>query len=50
MHLQSDESSAVTQTTAEACWAYWLNREQVAVKALQIDVHAFHDALGLMYR
>ncbi|EAA3839911.1 hypothetical protein FW717_22730 [Salmonella enterica subsp. enterica serovar Ago] len=52
MHLHLTESSAVPgmQTTAEAERAYWLNREQAAVKALaEIDVHAFHDALGLMY-
>ncbi|EFS3567796.1 hypothetical protein HX181_003777 [Salmonella enterica] len=52
MHLHLTESSAVPgmQTTAEAERAYWLNREQAAVKApAEIDVHAFHDALGLMY-
>lgn len=52
MHLHLTESSAVPgmQTTAEAERAYWLNREQAAVKApAEIDVHVFHDALGLMY-
>lgn len=35
---------------AEAEMAYWLSREKAAVrKPEQIDVHAFHDALGLMY-
>ena len=36
MHLHLTESSAVPgmQTTAEAERAYWLNREQAAVKAL----------------
>ncbi|CAH3803835.1 hypothetical protein AI2908V1_4949 [Klebsiella pneumoniae] len=52
MHLHLTESSAVPgmQITAEAERTYWLNREQAAVKApAEIDVHAFHDALGLMY-
>ncbi|ECY8213049.1 TPA: hypothetical protein ACOXFC_003320 [Salmonella enterica] len=52
MHLHLTESSAVPgmQTTAEAERAYWLSREQAAVKVpAEIDVHAFHDALGLMY-
>ncbi len=52
MHLHLTESSAVPgmQTTAEAERAYWLSREHAAVKApAEIDVHAFHDALGLMY-
>ncbi|EBD9258292.1 hypothetical protein DAE35_18500 [Salmonella enterica] len=52
MHLHLTESSAVPgmQTTAEAERAYWLSREQAAVKApAEIDVHVFHDALGLMY-
>lgn len=52
MHLHLTESSAVPgmQTTAEAERAYWLSREQAAMKApAEIDVHAFHDALGLMY-
>lgn len=35
---------------AEAEMAYWLSREKAAVrKPEKIDVHAFHDALGLMY-
>ncbi|EKO1761279.1 hypothetical protein PZD86_004529 [Salmonella enterica] len=52
MHLHLTESSAVPgmQTTAEAERAYWLSREQAAMKApAEIDVHAFHDAQGLMY-
>jgi hypothetical protein len=52
MHLYLTESSAVPgmQATAEAERAYWLIREKAAVKsAEEIDVHAFHDALGLMY-
>lgn len=52
MHLHLTESSAVPgmQTTAEAERAYWLSCEQAAVKApAEIDVHVFHDALGLMY-
>ncbi|EHB3563993.1 hypothetical protein JXH75_004934 [Salmonella enterica subsp. enterica serovar Oranienburg] len=52
MHLHLTESSALLgmQATAEAEWAYWLSREKAAVKApAEIDVHAFHDALGLMY-
>jgi hypothetical protein len=52
MLLHLTESSAVPgmQTTAEAEQAYWLSRERAAVKApAEIDVHAFHDALGLMY-
>lgn len=52
MHLHLTESSAALgmQATAEAERAYWLSREKAAVKApAEIDVHAFHDALGLMY-
>ncbi|EAA2780251.1 hypothetical protein DB202_22985 [Salmonella enterica] len=52
MHLHLTESSALLgmQATAEAERAYWLSREKAAVKApAEIDVHAFHDALGLMY-
>lgn len=52
MHLHLTESSALPgmQATAEAERAYWLSREKAAVKApAEIDVHAFHDALGLMY-
>ncbi|MCS3434214.1 hypothetical protein [Klebsiella sp. BIGb0407] len=38
------------QATAEAERAYWLSREKTAVRApTEIDVHAFHDALGVMY-
>ncbi|ELE9247878.1 hypothetical protein RM352_004327 [Enterobacter kobei] len=52
MHLHLTESSALLgmQATAEAERAYWLSREKEAVKEpAEIDVHAFHDALGLMY-
>ncbi|HFS8113158.1 MULTISPECIES: hypothetical protein [Enterobacter] len=52
MHLHLTESSALLgmQATAEAERAYWLSREKAAVKEPdEIDVHAFHDALGLMY-
>lgn len=52
MDLYLTESSAVLgmQATAEAERAYWLSRQKAAVKAPEeIDVHDFHDALGLMY-
>ncbi|HDU4322910.1 TPA: hypothetical protein RFS98_004456 [Klebsiella aerogenes] len=52
MHLHLTESSALQgmQATAEAERAYWLSREQAAVRApAEINVHAFHDAMGLMY-
>ncbi|EPN6628413.1 TPA: hypothetical protein I8564_005023 [Raoultella ornithinolytica] len=52
MYLHLTESSAVPgmQATAEAEREYWLSRQKTAVKApVEIDVHAFHDALGLMY-
>ena len=52
MHLHLTESSARPgmQVTAEAEREYWLSRQKAAVKApAEIDVHAFHDALGLMY-
>lgn len=52
MHLHLKESSALPgmQATAEAERAYWLSREKSAVKApCEIDVHDFHDALGVMY-
>ena len=52
MHLYLTESSALTgmQVTAEAEREYWLSRQKAAVKVpSEIDVHAFHDALGLMY-
>ena len=52
MYLHLTESSAVPgmQATAEAERAYWMSREKAAVAAPSvIDVHAFHDALGLMY-
>lgn len=38
------------QVTAEAKRAYWLSLEKTVVKvSTEIDVHAFHDALGLVY-
>ncbi|EAR9301506.1 hypothetical protein KHA76_003707 [Salmonella enterica subsp. houtenae serovar 44:z36,[z38]:-] len=52
MHLHLTESSALLgmYATAEAERAYWLSREKAAVKApAEIDVHVFHNALGLMY-
>lgn len=52
MHLHLTESSAHhgMQVTAEAEREYWMSRQRAAVKApAEIDVHAFHDALGLMY-
>lgn len=52
MHLHLIESSAHPGmlVTAEAERAYWLSRQKAAVQApAEIDVHAFHDALGLMY-
>ncbi|HDT1383896.1 TPA: hypothetical protein QHQ63_004884 [Klebsiella aerogenes] len=52
MYLHLTESSAVPgmQATAEAERAYWLRRQQQAVtKPSEIDVHAFHNSLGLMY-
>ncbi|WP_416061068.1 hypothetical protein [Raoultella ornithinolytica] len=51
MHLHLTESSARPgmQVTAEAEREYWMSRQKAAVKApAEIDVHAFHDALGLM--
>ncbi|QHM74040.1 hypothetical protein [Mixta intestinalis] len=52
MHQMFDHS--VTEhgmsDTAEAERAYWQSREKAAVKSPEeIDVHAFHDALGVMY-
>lgn len=52
MHLHLKESPALPgmQATAETERAYWLSREKAAVSVpTEIDVHAFHDALGLMY-
>lgn len=52
MHLHLTESSATLgmNASAEAERAYWQSREKAAVKApVEIDVHRFHDALGLMY-
>ncbi|KTJ39437.1 hypothetical protein ASU85_19640 [Klebsiella aerogenes] len=52
MHLNLNESSteAGVYATSEAERAYWLSREKSYLTApVEIDVHAFHDALGLMY-
>ncbi|HBU5820741.1 hypothetical protein HCO69_19205 [Pantoea sp. LS15] len=52
MYLHLTESSTLLgmHATAEAERAYWLQRQAQAVtKPAEIDVHAFHDALGLMY-
>lgn len=52
MHSNLTESVAALgmQATAEAERAYWLSREKSYLAApVEIDVHAFHDALGLMY-
>ncbi|EDU9607399.1 hypothetical protein YT03_003528 [Salmonella enterica subsp. enterica] len=52
MHLHLTESSASLgiHATCEAERAYWLAREKAAVAApKEIDVHVFHNALGLMY-
>ena len=52
MYLHLIESGAVLgmQATAEAESTYWLHRERAAIAApTEIDVHAFHDALGMMY-
>ncbi|ECI4647497.1 hypothetical protein ID80_004084 [Salmonella enterica subsp. enterica serovar Ball] len=52
MHLHLKESSALPgmHATTEAERAYWPSREKAAVRVpTEIDVHAFHDALGLMY-
>ena len=52
MHLHLTESSARPgmQVTAEAEREYWLSCEKSYLTApVEIDVHAFHDALGLMY-
>ncbi|HEE0497446.1 TPA: hypothetical protein R6329_005296, partial [Klebsiella pneumoniae] len=50
MHLLLTESSAHPGmlATAEAEREYWLSLQKAAVKApSEIDVHTFHDALGL---
>ncbi|EPK6600585.1 hypothetical protein C4Y55_012020 [Klebsiella pneumoniae subsp. pneumoniae] len=50
LHLKKSSALPGMQTTAEAEHAYWLSREKSYVTApVEIDVHAFHDALGLMY-
>ena len=52
MHLNLTESCAEAgiYATSEAERAYWLSRVKSYLTAsVEIDVHAFHDALGLMY-
>ncbi|EGW1333495.1 UNVERIFIED_ORG: hypothetical protein FHU01_4383 [Citrobacter freundii] len=50
LHLTESSTLPGMQATAEAERAYWLSREKSYVTApVEIDVHAFHDALGLMY-
>jgi len=50
LHLTESSASLGRYATSEAEQAYWRGREKAAVKpAEEIDVHAFHDALGLMY-
>ncbi|AHM76661.1 hypothetical protein [Yersinia hibernica] len=52
MYLHLTESSAALgmNASSDAERAYWQNREKAAVKTLvEIDIHQFHDALGLMY-
>lgn len=50
LHLNESCVQLGMQASAETERAYWLNREKAAVKApSEIDVHKFHDALGVMY-
>lgn len=50
LHLSESSTAPGMNASSEAERAYWLRREKTAVKApVEIDVHAFHDALGLMY-
>ena len=50
LHLKETPALSEMQASAEAERAYWLSREKSYVTApVEIDVHAFHDALGLMY-
>ncbi|MCD1391099.1 hypothetical protein IOC47_04390 [Enterobacter cloacae] len=50
LHLTESSAHPGMLATAEAEREYWLNRQNTAVKApSEIDVHTFHDALGLMY-
>ncbi len=52
MYLNLTESCATLGMNAntEAERAYWQSRENAAVKKpVEIDVHRFHDALGVMY-
>ncbi|MCT4709174.1 hypothetical protein MUA04_03035 [Enterobacteriaceae bacterium H11S18] len=51
MHLYLSQSDAACgmNVSSEAERAYWLSREGSYIAAAkEIDVHAFHDALGLM--
>ncbi|UAN48849.1 hypothetical protein KGP17_27435 (plasmid) [Serratia sp. JSRIV001] len=51
MYLNLTESCATLgmNANAEAERAYWQSREKAAVKKpVEIDVHRFHDALGMM--
>lgn len=50
LHLTESCTTLGMQATAETERAYWLSREKAAVRAAtEIDVHKFHDALGVMY-
>ena len=48
LHLTESCTESGINATSEA--EYWLSREKSFVSVpVEIDVHAFHDALGLMY-
>lgn len=50
VNTATKKSSERWVTTAEEEHLYWLSREKGEVKApAEIDVHVFHDALGVMY-
>nr|WP_109955122.1 hypothetical protein [Escherichia coli] len=50
LHLTESSAHPGMLATAEAEREYWLNRQKAAVKApSEIDVHTFHDALGLKW-
>lgn len=50
LHLTEFSAHPGMLATAESEREYWLSRQKAAVKApSEIDVHTFHDALGLMY-
>lgn len=50
LHLTEPCAESCNYATSEAEREYWLSRERSYVTApAEIDVHAFHDALGLMY-